>query len=82
MIDHDLTMLQDKGSYILDENFKEDFVGFKVFDLVIRKQCGHVKLRPLQINFLFPVLYSTTFACRRAVHFHYSIIILNGLEAI
>jgi len=36
---------------------------------------------PLQINFLFPFLTSTIFACGRAVHFHYCIIKLAAFTA-
>ena len=39
-------------------------------------------VRPLQINSLFPVLDSGIFACGRAVHFHYFIIVLAAFQAI
>ena len=39
-------------------------------------------IKPLQINFLFPVLTSTIFACGWAVHFHYFIIRLAAFAAI
>ena len=39
-------------------------------------------IRPLQINFLFPVLTSGIFACGRAVHFHYFIMRLVSFQAI
>ena len=40
------------------------------------------QLRPLQINFLFPVLDSGIFAFGQAVHFHYFIIRLAAFQAI
>ena len=39
------------------------------------------KVRPLQINSLFPVLDSGIFACGRAVHFHYFIIRLASFSS-
>ena len=46
-------------------------------------QClGGFSVRPLQINSLFPVLDSSTFACGRAVHFHYFILRLAAFQAI
>ena len=41
-----------------------------------------VKLRPLQINFLFPILTSGIFACEQAVHFHYFVMGLTAFQAI
>ena len=41
-----------------------------------------ILIRPFQINFLFPVLDSSIFACGRAVHFHYFIIRLAAFQAI
>jgi len=40
------------------------------------------ELRPLQINSLFPILLSGTFACGRVVHFHYFIMRLTAFQAI
>ena len=40
------------------------------------------KLRPFQINSLFPILDSGIFTCGRAVHFHYSITRLAAFQAI
>ena len=45
-------------------------------------ECMYMHVLVFQINFLFPVLYSSTFACGRAVHFHYSIIILTEYSPI
>jgi len=39
-----------------------------------------VGVRPLQINSLFPVLLSGTFACGWAVHYHYFIVRLAAFQ--